>query len=341
MNYKKFLFINFLFLCGSCKSPQNAAMNEQMPLKIAFGSCNNQRLENFLWEDIVQQQPTAWIWGGDNTYSDTDNMDTLRRDYQLVLANKGYQKLRQNAKIFATWDDHDYGVNDGGVTFHAKKESQNEFLRFLGVPQTDKRQQQAGIYYTETLQTKGGSVKIFVLDTRYFRTDLTKSKDPKRRYEPNKYGEGTMLGEKQWTWLTAALQNSTADFNVIMSSIQFLSCEHGFEHWGNMPHEVDKLKKLIHTTKAKGVLILSGDRHISEFSKTTIEGVPYPLIDFTSSGLTHVYSSFSSEPNRFRVGDVVAKISYGLLIFDFKNKEITMQMRGKAGVVYQTLKQKY
>lgn len=336
------LFLAFsVVIIAACKTPQNIQLAKNTPLKIAFGSCNNQRKDNFLWQEINKQQPVAWIWGGDNTYSDTDNMDTLRRDYQQVLAHKDYQILQKQAKIFATWDDHDYGLNDGGIEFKAKKESQTAFLDFLGVAQNDMRRQQEGVYYAETLKTNKGSVKVIVLDTRYFRTTLTKNVDKKKRYQPNKYGEGSILGEKQWAWLENELKTSKADFNIIMSSIQVLSSEHGFETWGNMPHEVDKLKNIITTSKAKGVLLLSGDRHISEFSKTTVAGLPYPLIDFTSSGLTHAFENFVSEPNPLRIGEVVPKISYGLLIFDFKNKEIQMQIRGKEGVLYQEIRQKY
>lgn len=339
---KKLLtLLSFLSLTHSCKSPKSVSELQQVNFTIAFGSCNDQKKENFLWKQILKHQPQVWIWGGDNTYSDTDNMDTLRRDYQVVLQNPHYQQLKKTAKIFATWDDHDYGMNDGGVTFHAKKESQNAFLDFIDVSKTDKRRQQEGVYYAETIKTPKGTVKIIILDTRYFRTDLTKNVDTKKRYQPSKYGQGTMLGEKQWLWLEKALKTSKADFNIIMSSVQFLSYEHGFEAWGNMPHEVDKLKKIIQTSQAKGVLILSGDRHISEFSKTNIQGVSYPLIDFTSSGLTHAYEKFTAENNPYRVGFVVPKISYGLLLFDFKNKEITMQIRGKDDVLLEELKQQY
>ncbi|WP_435254468.1 hypothetical protein [Tenacibaculum sp. A30] len=31
---------------------------------IAFGSCNNQKLDNPFWQDIVSLQPDVWIWGG-------------------------------------------------------------------------------------------------------------------------------------------------------------------------------------------------------------------------------------------------------------------------------------
>ncbi len=340
-----FITLISVFLTA-CHSPKNAAQfprsdGENAPLVLAFGSCNNHRLENFLWKEIVKHQPTAWIWGGDNVYSDTDNMDTLRLDYQLVLQNKDYQALQKNTKILGTWDDHDYGVNDGGFEFAAKRESQGAFLDFMGVSKTDKRREQAGVYHAETIKTLSGSVRIISLDTRYFRSPLTKNPSVRKRFVPNKYGEGTMLGDAQWQWLEKELHTSTADFNVVMSSVQVLSSEHGFETWGNMPHEVDKFKRLVQSSKAKGVVVLSGDRHISEFSKTAIDGVNYPLIDFTSSGLTHAYTSYVFEANKFRIGEVVPKISYGLLSIDFKNKEITMQIRGKEDALLGELKQVY
>jgi alkaline phosphatase D len=298
-------------------------------------------LENVLWKEIIKHKPAVWIWGGDNTYSDTENMDTLKRDYQIVLNHPDYKKLRKKTKILGTWDDHDYGLNDGGAQFRAKKESQQAFLDFIGVPKIDKRRQQEGVYHSDMIKTPQGSIKIIVLDTRYFRSNLTKSADTTKRYQPNSFNQGTMLGAAQWAWLERELTHSTADFNVIMSSIQVLACSHGYEAWGNMPHEVERLRKLIRASKAKGVIILSGDRHISEFSKTRLQGVSYPLIDFTSSGLTHAFEKFKKEDNPFRIGAVVPKISFGLLLFNFKNKEITMQIHGKSDELLGELKQQY
>ena len=308
---------------------------------IAFGSCNDQKRENFLWDVVAKNHPSVWIWGGDNTYSDTENMDTLRRNYNKVLQNLSYQTLQKTTRILGTWDDHDYGLNDGGVEFKAKKGSQQLFLDFMGVSKNDKRRRQEGVYHAESFKTPHGSVKIIVLDTRYFRTALTKATEAKKRYQPNRDGIGTMLGVTQWQWLEKELTTSKAQFNVIMSSVQLLSSEHGFETWGNMPHEVEKFKQVVKASKAKGVIVLSGDRHISEFSKAQIEGLNYPLIDFTSSGLTHVYSSFKAENNPYRVGEVVPKISFGLLRLDFKKNTITMQMKGIGDVLYQEMIQKY
>ena len=126
-----------------------------------------------------------------------------------------------------------------------------------------------------------------------------------------------------------------------MSSVQFLAYEHGFESWGTMPHEVEKFKKTIASSKAKGVIILSGDRHIAEISVDTIASISYPIIDITSSGLTHSYTSFSGEVNPYRVGNVVSDKNFGVLKFDFANNTVIMEIRGENNKLYQTYTQKY
>lgn len=333
-----------MFYLMSCKTSQVEIDNKTQiayDATIAFGSCNKQKIENKLWVEIIKHKPDLWIWGGDNVYADTDNMDRLKADYDKLLANKGYKILRETTQITGTWDDHDYGLNDGGVEFHAKKGSQQLFLDFLNVPKNDERRDREGVYSSQIVSSPQGNIKVIVLDTRYFRTALTKVKGGKKRFQPNNYGEGTMLGEAQWRWLEKELKSSTANFNLIVSSIQVLSAEHGFETWGNFPHEVDKLKGLIKDSKAKGVIVLSGDRHISEFSKTKIEGVSFPLIDFTSSGLTHVYGGFKSEPNKYRVLNVIPQISFGVLKFNFETNTVLMEMRGVNNVLHQKLLQTY
>jgi alkaline phosphatase D len=331
---KKLVVLFILFSFYNCKTNTEEFV-------IAFGSCNKQYEENILWKEIIKNEPKVWIWGGDNVYSDTDSMPKLKADYEMQWNQKGYKELANSVTVLATWDDHDYGLNDGGTEFYKKRESQQEFLDFLKLSKDHPRRKQEGVYHSEVFNTKNGSIKVIVLDTRYFRTELTKSEIEGKRYQPNVYGKGTMLGETQWNWFTNELNSSTADFNIIVSSVQFLSYKHGFESWGTFPHEVDKMKNTIKKSNAKGVLILSGDRHISEFSSTKIDGMPHPLIDFTSSGLTHSYTGFSGEENPTRIGEVVSEISFGILKFDFDTKKITMQMRGKDNILQQEIIQSY
>ncbi|MDP2087994.1 MAG: alkaline phosphatase D family protein [Flavobacteriaceae bacterium] len=330
------IFFVFILLLISCKPSFKEHIKSQKNIEqqasdfvIAFGSCNNQQLENPFWEQLTTQKPDVWIWGGDIIYSDTEDMKVLRDNYQIQQNNIDYQNFIKNTTIMGTWDDHDYGVNDGGTEYWKKKESQQLFLDFLNVAKDDSRRIQEGIYFSKTFDVNAHSVKIIVLDTRYFRSALTPDKKGKKRYVPNKFGEGTMLGETQWNWLKNELSNSKAYFNIIMSSVQVLSNQHGFETWGNMPHEVEKLENIIIESKAKGVILLSGDRHISEISLKKIGKESIPLVDFTSSGMTHSYAGFSGEENPYRVSEVVFEKSYGIIRLNFQSYSAEMEMWGE------------
>lgn len=338
----KFVFVIILVVL-SCKTNKEALVQNPLDsdFTIAFGSCNKQFVKNELWDDILKQNPNLWIWGGDNIYADTDDMSVLKAEYNKQLNITEYKKLTETTKVLGTWDDHDYGLNDGGEEFKMKRESQKQFLDFMGVSQNDQRRSREGVYHAEDIKTKKGTVKIIVLDTRYFRSALVEDNESRKRYKPTTDKSSTILGEVQWQWFTEQLNSSTADFNIIVGSIQFLSMEHGFETWGNFPHEVERLKTTISKSNAKGILLLSGDRHISEFSKVKVDGLGYPLIDFTSSGLTHSYSNFTNEPNKNRVGEVVSIKSYGVLKFNFKDQKITMQMFADGNQKLRELIQQY
>ena len=336
-------YILLIFILISCNSntkiPQTNNNSEptNYNFTIAFGSCNNQVLPNTFWSEILKNKPDVWVWGGDIVYSDTDDMDFLRKNFEKQKNNADYQNFIQNIPVLGTWDDHDFGLNDGGTEYAMKREAQQILLDFLDVPTSDERRKRDGVYFAQNFETDNGNVNIIVLDTRFFRSALTPDNETKKRYKPNAFGEGTMLGSQQWTWLEEQLVNSNAQFNVIVSSIQFLAGEHGFETWQNMPHEVEKLEKLLIKTKAKNTIILSGDRHISEFSKKSVENLPYDLIDFTSSGLTHSYTGFKSEPNKYRVGNVVSEKSFGIVKFNFNTNQVIFEMRGNNNALQESL----
>lgn len=344
-NFKILLLL--LFIISACKTNENSKKNTTISDKItdsfiiAFGSCNNQVLPNTLWNEIAKNNPSVWIWGGDIIYTDTEDMKFMEQNYLKQKNDTNYTNFIKKVDVLATWDDHDYGLNDGGVEYTKKVESQQLFLDFFNIDKNDARRNQEGVYFSKDYTFNDKSIKIIILDTRYFRTTLTPDNETKKRYKPNKYNEGTMLGEKQWEWLNNQLTNSTANFNIITSSIQFLSGEHGFECWATMPHEIDKLETIIKNSQAKNTIILSGDRHISEFSKKDIDGLSYPLIDFTSSGLTHSYTSYTSEPNKYRIGNVVSKKSFGILKFNLKTNNVLMEIRGENNILYESYTQNY
>ncbi|MEA1785086.1 alkaline phosphatase D family protein [Arenibacter sp. GZD96] len=333
----------FLILVYACKSSKSIikAKDATSDFTLAFGSCNKTSLENELWDDILAAHPDVWIWGGDIIYADTENMAQIRHMYEAQNRVDGYRRVKEKIPVIGTWDDHDYGLNDGGVEFVSKVGSQHAFLDFMNVPEASPRRTQEGVYAAHDYVLAQGSIKVIVLDTRYFRTALTPDTVTQKRNRPNTYGEGTLLGDTQWIWLENQLTSSKANFNVIVSSIQVLSAEHGFETWGNFPHETDRLLHLIASSKAQGVVVLSGDRHISEFSKKRIPNLGYPLVDFTSSGLTHTYTSYSGEPNPYRIGNVVTEKSFGLVKFNFKTNQVRFKMIGNHGEVLGSYQENY
>ncbi len=336
MNKNTFLIL-ILVLLYSCSTKDK----DNKDFVIAFGSCNNQNLTNELWPSIIKSNPDLWIWGGDIIYSDTDDMGVLQRNYEKQKNQEGYAKLLSNTAIMGTWDDHDYGVNDGGASYPYKWASQQLFLDFFDVPQNSPRRLQKGVYEARDFKVDEKIIKVITLDTRYFRSDLNPNPSGKKRYIQNENPQATILGDQQWKWLSETLHNSEANYNIIVTSIQFLSDKHGFETWGNFPKEQERLKSLLVLSEAKNPIILSGDRHISEFSEVEVKGLDHTLIDFTSSGMTHAYTNFTSEENPLRKGNVISEKSFGLLNFDFDNETVNLQMIGQDGKVLQEINQSF
>lgn len=319
----------------STKQHQNVPIQfSQILNTIAFGSCNDQNKDQSMWEAIVQNRPDLWIWLGDNIYADTENMKEMAAMYRKVLREPNYKKLREQSSIMGIWDDHDYGVNDGGKNFPKRQESKNLMLDFLAVPQNDPVWQHEGAYQSYTIGPNGQQVKIILLDGRYFRDELKANPGGTPRYFINETGD--MLGEAQWQWLEDELSNSTAQLHLIACGIQFIHDEHGFEKWANFPIARQRLFDLLAKIKPAKTILISGDRHISEVSKIDLPGLDYPLYDFTSSGLTHSYTGNSTEPNRHRVSSFVNQRSFGVMRIDWSapTPKVTMEARGLNNVEF-------
>lgn len=313
---------------------------EQDLAVIAFGSCNKLNMPQNMWTDIAANNPNLWIWLGDIIYADTTNLRALAAHYKRLKTNPEYKKLRAKAQIIGIYDDHDYGRNDAGKELPVKKGSKKILMDFLDVPMSAPVRKREGAYNSYTFGKGDQRIKVIVLDTRYFRDRLEPDPTKQRRYIPNM--EGDILGEEQWAWLENELSTSTANLNLLCTSIQVLADEHGHEKWGNFPNCRKRLLQLISKTKPNNLLILSGDRHMAEITKMDLQGLPYPLYDFTSSGLTHIRSG-TSEPNKMRVGDLIIKRNFGLLKIHWENSRpvVNMQIRGVNNELFQEMVVKY
>jgi alkaline phosphatase D len=308
---------------------------------IAFGSCDDEERPQEMWKEIIAQKPSLWIWGGDNVYAnDGEGSTGLKKRYDKQKSNPDYQQLLKNCAVTGTWDDHDYGTNDGGRFFPRKEENKKPLLDFLGFDKTNPVWSHAGVYNSVTIGSGHQKIKIINLDTRSFRDTTYKvykidSLTKKQTYDFHRNQKGDVLGEEQWHWLEGELKTSETGLFIINSSIQAIAEDHRFEKWANFPLARKRLLNLIASSQ-KNVLIISGDRHISEFSKLEQTEHAYPLVDFTSSGLTHTWSEVWEEKNRHRVGDLVIQKTYGLIKVDWSSgsPKVILQSRGLKGALY-------
>lgn len=281
-----------------------AVAADDAPLtRIAFGSCSKHNADQPLWDPIVAADPDLWIWTGDIVYAVTEDMDLMRAIYALQRARPDYSRLVAACPVIGTWDDHDYGVNNGGLEYPQRRRSQQLLLDFLDVDSDDEQRQRSGVYASHTYGPPGQRWKVLLLDTRY------------HRQEPD--SDADILGAEQAEWLETELRESDAQIHLIVSSIQVIPEEHRFEKWANFPQARVRLFELIRRSGAPGVLFLSGDRHISEISCLGAGAAGYPMYDITSSGMTHSWSRFPGEPNRHRLGEVVHELNFGLIELDW------------------------
>jgi len=310
------------------------------PTVIAFGSCNKMSMPQTMWPYVNANKPELWVWLGDIIYADTSNMRALAAHYKKLKTLPEYKKLRSQTQVIGVYDDHDYGVNDGCKDYFMKKGAKKCLMDFLDVPMNSPVRRREGAYSSYTFGKGDETVKVIVMDTRYFRDHLDKDPSRKSRYLPNM--EGSMLGEAQWEWLENELRTSTANLNILCSSVQVLADDHPHEKWGNFPIQRRKLLSMIAHVQPKNLLILSGDRHMSEISRMQLEGLTYPLYDFTSSGMTHIRSG-AEEANRFRVGDMILKKNFGVLKITWNGDRpvVSMQTRGLQNELFQEMVVRY
>lgn len=303
------------------------------PTRIAFGSCSRHNSENQLWNEINNVNPDIWIWAGDNIYADTHDMNKMREMYLLQKNREGYRKLTANSVVYGTWDDHDYGINDGGKFYSRKNESKDLLLEFLDVPPNASVRKHEGVYQSYVTGSGKNKIKIILLDTRYFRDTLIASSTKGKRYEINP--DGDVLGEAQWKWLEEELSNSDAKVHMLVSSIQFIANDHGYEKWGNFPKARQRMMDLLKRLNPSFTFFVSGDRHIAEISKLDIPELNYPLFDITSSGLTHTWTVIGSEKNTARTGPLIVDRNFGLIDLTWKKGKpiLNVQFIGPGGKV--------
>lgn len=307
--------------------------------KIAFGSCLDHSQSQKILDTITIENPDIFILLGDNIYGDTNNPLILKEKYKKLGENYKYKKLKAQTDILAIWDDHDYGKNDAGKELTIKNESRKIMLDFFDEPQGSVRRRQKGGIYTSYLYGSKRKVHIILLDTRWSRTSLKETGMITSFFNFLFYNSGPyirnysenakILSDHQWGWLEEKLKVK-ADVTIIASSIQVLSNFTGWESWENFPKEKQKLINLIKKTRPNYTVLLSGDTHWGEFSRVD-NFLHHKLWDITSGALSKTWEKVA--PNKNRVDSPYTQENYGLLTFEWGDKQslLTMSINNKNG----------
>ncbi len=327
----------------------SAPLDETKTLtRIVFASCAQQNGDQSIWGQIASEHPDLTLYMGDNVYGDVSPdepaMPELKTAYMRLAQSEPFARARAAAPMLTVWDDHDYGLNDGGGDYALKEKSEALFEYVWAVPEDDPRRTRPGVYGSWIIGAEAGKrVQVIMLDTRFFRSPLVKTDDPgapgKERYVPDDDPSKTMLGDAQWRWLAEELQKP-ADLRLVVSSIQVIADGHGWEAWRLFPHERARLYKTITGLGVNGVIFLSGDRHGAALYRK--QGVnDYPLFEATSSSLNlpaSIWRAQSGEtrmeegPNR--LGDMIYEANYGVLDIDWDEGAVAVSIRSKDGEAY-------
>ena len=306
-------------------------------LALGFGSCLHQDRSMAILKTIEKKELDLFMFIGDNVYGDQKDgeLDKLIRTYKQQYNN--LENFLKNVNTEFIWDDHDFGLNDGGSDYRYKDRAKELFLETWKIPSQDLRRLRDGLYFDKIIEKNGLKVHLIFLDNRTFKSEwkLTDefNKEGKERYVKDFDPDKTLLGKKQWQWLKDKL-NEDSNIKIILSSLQILSLGHGWESWDKLPLERERLFNLIDESNISNLFIFSGDRHRGGFYSFKTDD-NNDIYEFTSSSLNLPIPFNTEEKGPLRIGSTYRKANFGVVrIFEDK---VVMELTSNKGKVVNSL----
>lgn len=280
--------------------------------RVAFGSCFRRQItaDERLWRALAQWEPDLFFWTGDNVYGDAHDPDILAEEYRRARDLPALATFIRGVPQVATWDDHDFGLNNGDRRHPSKAGALRVFTQYwanppLGMADTP------GAFFRYSY----GGVDFFFLDGRYHRDPVEQPDGPDK----------TFLGAGQFAWLKAELRASGAPFKVLICGTGW-SVAKGpdGDSWAAFRHERDALFDFLRDERIGGVVLVSGDSHVGELNCIPwSQRGGYDLVEVVSSPLAQnpVDKWLRLQPE-VRLRPVFsAAVNFGVLDFDLTGEE--------------------
>jgi alkaline phosphatase D len=288
--------------------------------RVAYGSCARVQASTRqpIWTALAAAEPDLFFWTGDNIYGDSMDMDILAEEYRRQRDLLELQPVLQGVTHLATWDDHDFALNNHNRTNPVKEGALEVFRRYWANPASGLADT-PGVFFKHSYE----GVDFFFLDVRYHRDPNDDPVGPQK----------TMLGRAQYDWLVGELAASRAPFKLLVSGSGFTAGKgpRG-DAWSAFLHERDRLFTTIFDRGIGGVLLMSGDTHCAELNRIEFphpkgyaltEVVSSPLAQQPSAGPRPTLSGYESrlEPIYNRATNA------GILDFDLHAVDPTVTIR--------------
>lgn len=284
------------------------------PFKFALCSCmDDENHSPEIWRTMVDKNPDVIFFVGDSVYADTGapltgaNPEHLWQRFCEARTTLEIYYSKKLIPILATWDDHDFGLNDAGAKEYAYvQESQGNFLNFFAQNPQYCRFINQGPGVSSAFKIAG---QLFLLmDDRSYR-DVNGSRDRYAHWgkDQEDWALQHMDSHHGPTWLMNGSQIFPA-----MPLKESLSQNHSGQFQG--------IQNELRVRNSK-VIFVSGDVHFTEISKIEKEALGYQTYELTSSsihslnvpGVPHIV------PNRRRIAGTGSR-NYLLVESQAKNQ---------------------
>ncbi|MFT7301349.1 MAG: alkaline phosphatase D [Akkermansiaceae bacterium] len=234
-----------------------------------FISCANDTSFG-VWEEMANHNLDLLCLAGDTPYIDTADLNLIRQKHRHFLQVPTLAALGRNVSTVGTWDDHDFGLNNGnGISTADRKALTREV--FTEYRAHDKYGiNNEGIYHKVDM----GAMEVFLLDPRWFSQTAPSPVDP---------NQSTCFGSIQWQWMLDSIRNSKAPFKVILQGQIWQDKKNSetddmFTYYA----ERDALLDTIKNEKIPGVVLFGGDIHVARYLRHP-QRLGYDLHDFIMS----------------------------------------------------------
>jgi len=334
----------YQFKTGTEVSPRGRTRTMPAPgtiperLRFAFASCQKYEMGYYTaFEHMAREDLDLIVHLGDYIYEKGDGkgavrphgtpeiftLDDYRARYALYKSDPALQAAHAMAPWIVTWDDHEVSNNYAAtIAEDPGKQSPADFLRrraagyqayFEHMP-LRRTSLPSGPDLLLYRRLEFGRLTTFhVLDTRQYRTDQPQGDGIKPIHAVLLDPQGTILGERQRTWLFDGLAQSSAAWNALAQQVMVARVDRtpgpvvgvSMDKWSGYEFERRRLLSHLRDRRVANPVVLTGDVHDNWANELPADpdrpDAPVVATEFVGTSITSGGDGVDRPPNHAAV----------------------------------------